>query len=117
MANNSSPGYKALFFREAALRQQAEERQQQADELQRQAQRERDQGRERTRQTTFAELIQYCHNYFSRSLRAESPSHSTTGKIPPPTGKCCPLQLLPWTDCAVLHPAMSTDAAAGWPAG
>lgn len=29
-----------------------------------------------------------------------SPSQSTTGTIPAPTGKHCPLQLRPWTDCA-----------------
>ncbi|KAB8069197.1 hypothetical protein BDV29DRAFT_57075 [Aspergillus leporis] len=78
MASNS-PDYKALFLREAELRRQAEER---------------------TRQTTFRELIQLCHNLFSRSLRVEDPRLSTTGKIPPPTGKRCPLRLLPWTDCA-----------------
>ncbi|KAL5003682.1 hypothetical protein BDV10DRAFT_190611 [Aspergillus recurvatus] len=32
-------------------------------------------------------------------LRAEAPSCSTTCKIPPPTGKYCPIQLLPWTCC------------------
>ncbi|KAL5001751.1 hypothetical protein BDV10DRAFT_192049 [Aspergillus recurvatus] len=69
-------------------------------ERQRQAEQERDQGRERTRQTTFGELIRYCHDLFSRPLTAETPSRSTTGKIPPHTGKCCPLRLLPRTDFA-----------------
>ncbi|PYH98607.1 hypothetical protein BO71DRAFT_459297 [Aspergillus ellipticus CBS 707.79] len=105
MDNSSPPDYKALFFRaeeerqrEAELRKQAEERQRQAEEHQRQAEQERDKGREQTRQTTFAELIRFCHVYFS-PLRAESPSRSTTGKIPAPTGKRCPLQLLHWSNC------------------
>ncbi|KAE8386924.1 hypothetical protein BDV23DRAFT_133400 [Aspergillus alliaceus] len=89
---SSSPDYKALFLREVELRKQAEEDQ-------RKAEKEREQEKERTRQTTFGELIQLCHNLFSRSLRIEDPSRSTTGTIPPPTGKRCPLRLLPWTDC------------------
>ncbi|OJJ65836.1 hypothetical protein ASPBRDRAFT_79608 [Aspergillus brasiliensis CBS 101740] len=93
MDNSSPPDYKALFLR-------AEEERQREAELRKQAEQERDQGREQTRQTTFAELIRFCHVYFSRSLRAESPSRSTTGKIPAPTGKRCPLQLLHWTNCA-----------------
>ncbi|KAM5478135.1 hypothetical protein McanCB56680_006659 [Microsporum canis] len=35
------------------------------------------------------------------SLRVGLPSRSTKGKIPAPVGKCCPLQVLPWEDCAV----------------
>ncbi|PWY66093.1 hypothetical protein BO70DRAFT_366579 [Aspergillus heteromorphus CBS 117.55] len=108
MANSSSPDYKALFLRaeeerrhEAELRGQAEESQRQAEESQRQAEKERDQGHEQTRQSTFGELIRHCHNLFSRPLRTEDPSRSTTGQIPAPTGKCCPLQLLPWTDCVI----------------
>ncbi|KAB8240142.1 hypothetical protein BDV35DRAFT_398918 [Aspergillus flavus] len=121
MASNSSPDYKALFLRELDLRRQAEDSQRKAEESQRKAEEEReqekegrrraeeeqrraeeerDQRRDQTRQTTFGELIQLCHNLFSRSLRVEDPSRSTTGKIPPPTGKRCPLRLLPWTDCA-----------------
>ncbi|GAA93148.1 similar to An08g12110 [Aspergillus luchuensis IFO 4308] len=93
MENSSPPDYQALYLR-------AEEERQREAELRKQAEQERDQGREQTRQTTFAELIRFCHVYFSRSLRAESPSRSTTGKIPAPTGKRCPLQLLHWTNCA-----------------
>ncbi|GJP88742.1 SNF2 N-terminal domain family protein [Aspergillus niger] len=100
MDNSSPPDYKALFLRAEEERQREAELRKQAEERQRLAEQERDQGREQTRQTTFAELIRFCHVYFSRSLRAESPSRSTTGKIPAPTGKRCPLQLLHWTNCA-----------------
>ncbi|GKZ39089.1 hypothetical protein AbraIFM66950_011847 [Aspergillus brasiliensis] len=99
MDSSSPPDYKALFLRAEEERQREAELRKQAEERQRQAEQERDQGREQTRQTTFAELIRFCHVYFSRSLRAESPSRSTTGKIPAPTGKRCPLQLLHWTNC------------------
>ncbi|KAL3247387.1 hypothetical protein ABHI18_012415, partial [Aspergillus niger] len=72
MENSSPPDYQALYLRaeeerqrEAELRKQAEERQRQAEEHQQQAEQERDQERDQTRQTTFAELIRYCHNYTS----------------------------------------------------
>ncbi|KAJ5340306.1 hypothetical protein N7541_009430 [Penicillium brevicompactum] len=78
--------------REAEGRRQAEERERQAEERERQAE-------ERTRQTTFTELIQHCHVLLSRSLRVDSPSRSTTGKIPLPKGKYCPTRLEHWTDC------------------
>ncbi|PWY96800.1 hypothetical protein BO94DRAFT_552348 [Aspergillus sclerotioniger CBS 115572] len=81
--------------REAELRKQAEERQRQAEEHQRLAEQERDQGREKTRQTTFAELIHFCHVYFSRSLRAER-------KIPAPTGKRSEQQKVYHSVCAYL---------------
>ncbi|KAB8079054.1 hypothetical protein BDV29DRAFT_187492 [Aspergillus leporis] len=76
MASSSSPDYKALFLRAE------EERGQEKDERRR-AEEERD--RIRTDTT----------NDFSGT-----PSRSTKGKMPPPIGKCCPLQLLHWTDCA-----------------
>ncbi|KAJ6065945.1 hypothetical protein N7444_001598 [Penicillium canescens] len=85
MSGSSSPDYKALFLKEAALRRQAEER-------------ERKQ-RERNRPTTFPEFIRHCHDLLWTPLRAQTPSRSTTGKIPAPIGKHCPLRLLPWTDC------------------
>ncbi|BDD60316.1 hypothetical protein MAP00_005454 [Monascus purpureus] len=124
MANSSSSDYKALFLRAEEERQretelrkqaeehqqqaeerqrQAEERQRQAEERQRQAEQERDQEREQTRQTTFAELIRYCHNYTSLSLRVESPSRSTTGTVSAPKRKRCPLQLLLWTECTAIQ--------------
>ncbi|CBF79035.1 protein breB [Aspergillus nidulans FGSC A4] len=106
MSGSSSPDYKALFLKAEDERKQAEERQRQAEERQRQAEerqrqaeeRER-QERERNRPTTFEEFIRHCHNLLWRPLQAEAPSRSTTGKIPPPTGKYCPIRLLPWTDC------------------
>ena len=85
--------YKALYLKTE------EERKQEAELRRRAEQRER-QERERNRQTTFEEFIRHCHNLLSRPLRAEEPSRSTTGKIPLPTGKYCPLRLLPWTDCS-----------------
>ncbi|PWY88668.1 hypothetical protein BO94DRAFT_594848 [Aspergillus sclerotioniger CBS 115572] len=131
MENSSPPDYQALYLRTeeerqreaelrkqaeeerqrgAELRKQAEERERQAEECQRQAEehqqqaeQERDQEREQTRRTTFAELIRYCHNYTSLYLRVESPSRSTTGTIPAPKGKRCPLQLLPWTECTAIQ--------------
>ncbi|KAB8079758.1 hypothetical protein BDV29DRAFT_187078 [Aspergillus leporis] len=93
MASGSSPDYKALYLR-------AEEDKRKAEENQKKAEEEQDQGRERTRQTTFLELLRLCHTLFSLPLRVETPFLSTTGKIPPPTGKSCPLRLLPWEDCA-----------------
>ncbi|KAB8213601.1 hypothetical protein BDV33DRAFT_196808 [Aspergillus novoparasiticus] len=86
MGRSSSPGYKALYLR--------------AEEEKRKAEEERDQGRERTRPTTFLELLRLCHSLFSLQLRAESLSRSTTGKIPAPAGKYCPLRLRHWEDCA-----------------
>lgn len=92
MSESSSPDYKALFLKAEEERKQAEERQRQAEERERQE-------RERNRPTTFGEFIKHCHDLLWRPLRAEAPSRSTTGKIPPPTGKYCPIRLLPWTDC------------------
>lgn len=85
MSGNSSPDYKALFLEAEEGRRRAEERERQQ--------------RERNRPTTFPEFIQHCHDLLWRPLRAQTPSRSTTGKIPAPIGKRCPLRLLPWTDC------------------
>lgn len=89
MNDNSSPDYKSLYQREAELRRQAEERTQQAEE----------QNRHYTQGTTLLEFLETCHNSMSRPLRVRTPARSTQGKIPPPTGKCCPTRLLPWTNC------------------
>ncbi|RAL06619.1 uncharacterized protein BO97DRAFT_439034 [Aspergillus homomorphus CBS 101889] len=45
------------------------------------------------------ELTKYY--ILSKPLKARNPAQSTTGKIPAPTGKYCPLRLEPWTECAV----------------
>ena len=92
MSGNSPPGYYALFLKADEERKQAEERQRLAEERERQE-------RERNWLTTFPEFVQYCHNLLWKSLRVQIPSRSTTGQIPYPTGKSCPMQLLPWTDC------------------
>ncbi|KAH8434442.1 uncharacterized protein LDX57_012089 [Aspergillus melleus] len=85
MSGSSSPDYKALFLK-------AEEERKREAELRRQAE-------ERNRPTTFPEFIQHCHDLLRRPLRAQTPSRSTTGRIPAPIGKHCPLRLRPWTDC------------------
>ncbi|OQD78160.1 hypothetical protein PENDEC_c001G03049 [Penicillium decumbens] len=77
---------------EAEGRRQAEEREKQEAEGRRQAE-------ERTQQTSFSELLQHCHDLLSRQLRVETPSRSTSGKIPLPTGKACPARLEYWADC------------------
>jgi hypothetical protein len=92
--------YKALFIKAEEERKQAEEREKQEKELRRRAEEGETRERERTRRTTFDEFIRYSHDLLSRPLRAENPDQSTTGRIPPPTGKYCPLRLRPWTDCA-----------------
>ncbi|GAA93084.1 similar to Pc19g00700 [Aspergillus luchuensis IFO 4308] len=92
MSGSSSPDYKALFLKEAELRRHAEEERRREAELRRQAE-------ERNRPTTFPEFIHHCHDLLWRPLRAQTPSRSTTGKIPAPIGKRCPIRLLPWTDC------------------
>lgn len=43
--------------------------------------------------------MQHGHDLLSRQLRVETPSRSTTGKIPLPTGKDCPTRLEHWADC------------------
>ncbi|OQE59254.1 hypothetical protein PENNAL_c0331G01123, partial [Penicillium nalgiovense] len=117
---SSSPDYKALFLKAEEERKQAEERERQAgeerkraeeerkraeeerkraEERERQAEERERQQRERNRPTTFPEFIRLCHDLLWRPLRAQTPSRSTTGKIPAPIGKHCPLRLRPWTDC------------------
>ncbi|KAF7133902.1 hypothetical protein CNMCM5793_005368 [Aspergillus hiratsukae] len=100
MSGSSSPDYKALFLKAEEERKQAEERQRQAEDRQRQAEEREREERERNRPTTFGEFIRHCHDLLWRPLRVEVPSRSTTGTIPPPTGKYCPIRLRPWTDCA-----------------
>lgn len=99
MSGSSSPDYKALFLKETELRRQAEEGKKQAEEDKKQAEEQARQERERNRPTTFPEFIRHCHDLLWRPLRAQTPSRSTTGKIPAPIGKHCPLRLRTWTDC------------------
>ncbi|CAG8325322.1 unnamed protein product [Penicillium salamii] len=100
MADNNSPDYKALFLQAEKRRKEAEERQKQAEDEGRREKRRREQAEERTRPTTFVEFLRHSHNLLSRPLRVETPSRSTTGKIPLPTGKYCPTRLEHWTDCS-----------------
>ncbi|KAJ5657786.1 uncharacterized protein N7484_001435 [Penicillium longicatenatum] len=93
MADNSSPDYKGLFLQAEERRKQEEERRKQAEERERQEAEGRRQAEERNQQTSFTELLKYCHEVLSRQLRVETPSRSTTGKIPLPTGKYCPTRL------------------------
>ncbi|CAG8896322.1 unnamed protein product [Penicillium egyptiacum] len=85
MANNSSPDYKSLYLQAEERRRQEEERRKRAEE--------------RTQPTTFLEFLRHSHNVLSRPLRVETPSRSTSGKIPLPTGKYCPTRLEHWADC------------------
>ncbi|KAJ6003894.1 hypothetical protein N7540_013176 [Penicillium herquei] len=78
---------------------QEEERRKQAEEREKQEAAGRRQAEERNQQTSFKELLQYCHELLSRQLRVETPSRSTTGQIPLPTGKYCPTRLEHWVDC------------------
>lgn len=120
MADNSFPDYKLRlkqleerYEQEKSQRKQEEERRKQAEEREKQeaeGRREEAEGRrqeaegrrqaeERNQQTSFTELLQHCHDLISRQLRIETPSRSTTGKIPLPTGKDCPTRLEHWADC------------------
>ncbi|KAJ5143699.1 uncharacterized protein N7515_002486 [Penicillium bovifimosum] len=113
MADHSSPNYKDLYLKAEKRRKQAEEREKQAEEREKQAgEREkqeaegrrqeaerRRQAEEHNQQTSFTELLQHCHDLLSRQLRVETPTRSTTGKIPLPTGKDCPTRLEHWADC------------------
>ncbi|EHA26120.1 hypothetical protein ASPNIDRAFT_120396, partial [Aspergillus niger ATCC 1015] len=103
MENSSPPDYQALYLRAEEERQREAELRKQAEERGRQAEQERDQEREQTRRTTLTELLRCCHKYTSLCLRVESPSRSTTGTVPAPKRKCCPLQLLPWTECTAIQ--------------
>ncbi|QKX63175.1 uncharacterized protein TRUGW13939_10344 [Talaromyces rugulosus] len=130
MADDSSPDYKALFQKaeeerrheaklrrqEAELRRQAEEREKQAEEREKQAEERekreaelRRRAEARTQPTTFRELIQTCHVLFSESLKAGTPTKSTKGQIPTPTGKYYPKRLCLWSDCPVQQQKIYTD--------
>ncbi|KAJ5322748.1 hypothetical protein N7452_011037 [Penicillium brevicompactum] len=121
MANTSPTDHNKPFLQQkesqgqiAEIQKQAEERVQQAEERARQAEERARQAEERGKQaeerdkqkgelirrTTFKELLHFCHSLLSRPLRVQTPSRSTTGSIPPPTGKYCPTRLLLWADCS-----------------
>ncbi|GFF60995.1 hypothetical protein IFM51744_10551 [Aspergillus udagawae] len=85
MSESDSPHYKALFLRE----------------------------KRRNQHTTFSEFIRACHTLLSTSLKVETPSRSTRGTIPPPTGKYCPTRLRLWEDCPARQQAIY-DAVCGY---
>ncbi|EDN06078.1 conserved hypothetical protein [Histoplasma mississippiense (nom. inval.)] len=97
----SSPDYESLYRRAEAERRQAEEREAREAELRRQAEEREAQGRVRSQPTTLEELIKGCHDSFSRPLQVGTPTRSTKGSIPPPTGKYCPTSLRLWSSCPV----------------
>ena len=115
MVEESSPDYKRLFLEAEEQRLQAEERRLQAEDLRLQAEdlrlqaedlrlRAEDGRRQATAKsqpTNFAELIRHSHVFISRHLSAATPSRSTTGAIPLPTGKYCPIRLEYWADCSL----------------
>ncbi|OJD23018.1 hypothetical protein ACJ73_05636, partial [Blastomyces percursus] len=101
MADGSSPDYKALFLRAEAERRQEAVLRREAEELRRQAEEREAEVKVRSQPTTLEELIEGCHDSFSRPLQVGTPSRSTKGSIPPPTGKYCPTSLRPWSSCPV----------------
>ena len=84
MADHNFQNYRNLYQQAEERRKQAEERKKQAEEREKQEAEVRRQAEERTQQTSFSELLQHCHDLLSRQLRVETPSRSTTGKIPLP---------------------------------
>ncbi|KAE8355480.1 hypothetical protein BDV28DRAFT_155401 [Aspergillus coremiiformis] len=80
---------------------QAEEREKQAEKREKQAEARERRERERNQRTTFEEFIRFSHNLLSQPLRAGNPDESTTGSIPPPTGKYCPSKFRLWTDYTI----------------
>lgn len=84
--------YKALYVKSEEARRQAEQGQQRAEARERELE-------EQQKQTSLAEFLRHCHNILSRPLRVRTPSTSTTGDIPMPTGKHCPERLQRWVEC------------------
>ncbi|RDH33726.1 hypothetical protein BDQ94DRAFT_159432 [Aspergillus welwitschiae] len=89
-----------------AAKQNAEENIQRAQENEKKARKEGERLREemelekeRSRRTTFGELLQHCHTIFSAPLKVEELTRCTKGKIPQPKGKYCPLKFEHWEDC------------------
>ncbi|CAG8934968.1 unnamed protein product [Penicillium salamii] len=106
MAANSSPDYKSLYLQEQERRKQAEdegrqekEKRKQAEDKGRQEREKREQAEADTRPTNFVEFLSHSHNLLCRPLRADTPSRSTTWKLPLPTEKYCPTRLEHWADC------------------
>ncbi|KID86968.1 Protein kinase-like domain protein, partial [Metarhizium majus ARSEF 297] len=117
MTDNDSDFYKTLFEQEKKRREEAEEQRRGAEEQQRRAEEQQRRAeeqqrraedntrreRDRNRPTTFLELLYESHKLLSLPLKAEHASLSTTGSIPIPKGKYCPMRMKPWADCTALH--------------
>ncbi|KAE8364289.1 hypothetical protein BDV27DRAFT_145443 [Aspergillus caelatus] len=102
MGGNSSPHYRTLHLSaDAERRPEAKRRREEknASGAQRKNGNRRKRREELTRYTTCLELLCHFYTVFSLPLQAGTTSRSTIGKIPLPTGKCCPLRLNPETDC------------------
>ena len=56
------------------------------------------QAEEKTRRTTFEELLESCHKLLGSVSVQTDKSMSTQGSTTSPEGKCCPKMMLPWTD-------------------
>ncbi|KAG6003408.1 hypothetical protein E4U21_002041 [Claviceps maximensis] len=74
-----------LYLQERRLRERAEGELKRAEELR--------------RKSTFMEFLHHCHALFSVPLTVDSPRNCTTGKIPLPKDKFCPLRMELWEDC------------------
>ena len=56
------------------------------------------QAEEKTRRTTFEELLESCHRLLGSISVETDKSMSTQGSTTSPEGKYCPRMMLPWTD-------------------
>ncbi|KAK1144120.1 hypothetical protein N8T08_005782 [Aspergillus melleus] len=106
MADRSSPDYKALYLEAIARTQEIKastrEIRARTQEIKASTQKIKDRTLEDKAQqqhTTFVGLLHHCCS-LSRSLKVETPSRSTVGQTPTPTGKNCPTRLEYWTDCS-----------------
>ena len=83
---------------ERILRELAESRAQQAQEERQRAEEQRQQAVDRTRRTTFTEMLQWGHK-LSDSISVEKDKlKSTQGSTTSVKGKCCPTMILPWKE-------------------
>ncbi|PYH31037.1 uncharacterized protein BO87DRAFT_379195 [Aspergillus neoniger CBS 115656] len=89
-----------------AVIQSAEEDKRRAQEYEKKARKELEQlreelevERERSRRTTFGELLQYCHTIFSAPLGVEKLTSCTEVETLQSKGKFCPLKLELWESC------------------
>ena len=88
----------------ASFQEQLQEERQRAKEerrLRELAERRAEQAEDRTRRTTFEELLESCHRV-SQSMSVQTDkSLSTQGSMTSPKDKCCPTTIRPWEDFPV----------------